>query len=163
GSIDVGKDADLALFNGHPLNGYSRVEMTLVEGEVYFQRSEKLKAFAASAVPPATPVKEIKPIERRADASHRLLCSTVHPVSGAAVETADLSVERVTTALIVPRAGKDLGVDAARVIKADGLHVYPGMIDAGTVIGLTEVDSARETSDFAEGGDFQPDLRASTA
>jgi imidazolonepropionase-like amidohydrolase len=36
------------------------------------------------------------------------------------------------------------------------------MIDAGTVLGLTELGSARETHDFAEGGDFQPDLRAST-
>ena len=36
------------------------------------------------------------------------------------------------------------------------------MIDAGTVLGLTEMDSARETHDYAEGGDFQPDLRAST-
>src|SRR5437667_8041202 len=37
------------------------------------------------------------------------------------------------------------------------------MIDAGTVLGLTELGSARETHDFAEGGDFQPDLRASIA
>src|SRR5437667_11351958 len=37
------------------------------------------------------------------------------------------------------------------------------MIDAGTVLGLTEVGSARETHDFSEGGDFQPDLRASIA
>src|SRR5262249_52400577 len=44
-----------------------------------------------------------------------------------------------------------------------GLHLYPGMIDAGTVLGLTELGSARETHDFAEGGDFQPDLRASMA
>jgi hypothetical protein len=34
------------------------------------------------------------------------------------------------------------------------------MIDAGTVLGLTELGSARETQDFNEGGDFQPDLRA---
>ena len=49
------------------------------------------------------------------------------------------------------------------VMDATGLHLYPGMIDAGTVLGLTELGSARETHDFAEGGDFQPDLRASTA
>ena len=30
-------------------------------------------------------------------------------------------------------------------------------------MGLVEVDSARETRDHAEGGEFQPDLRASTA
>ena len=44
------------------------------------------------------------------------------------------------------------------MIDASGLHVYPGMIDAGSVLGLVEVDSARETRDHAEGGDFQPDL-----
>jgi imidazolonepropionase-like amidohydrolase len=49
------------------------------------------------------------------------------------------------------------------VVNAPGLHLYPGMIDAGTVIGLTELGSAKESHDFAEGGDFQPDLRASTA
>jgi imidazolonepropionase-like amidohydrolase len=39
GSIEVGKDADLAIFNGHPLSVYSRVEMTLIEGDVYFDLS----------------------------------------------------------------------------------------------------------------------------
>src|SRR5262249_34873623 len=50
-----------------------------------------------------------------------------------------------------------------RVVDAEGMHLYPGMIDAGTVLGLTELGSARETHDFAEGGDFQPDLQASIA
>lgn len=38
GSIDVGKDADLAIFNGHPFSIYSHVEMTLIEGDVLFDR-----------------------------------------------------------------------------------------------------------------------------
>jgi imidazolonepropionase-like amidohydrolase len=42
GSIDVGKDADLAIFNGHPFSIYSRVEMTLIEGEVFFDRKVDL-------------------------------------------------------------------------------------------------------------------------
>lgn len=42
GSIDVGKDADLVLFNGHPFSVYSRPEMTLIEGEVFFDRREDL-------------------------------------------------------------------------------------------------------------------------
>ena len=40
GSIEVGKDADLAIFNGHPLSVYSRPEMTFIEGEVYFDRNK---------------------------------------------------------------------------------------------------------------------------
>jgi cytosine/adenosine deaminase-related metal-dependent hydrolase len=42
GSIDVGKDADLVLFNGHPFSVYSRPEMTLIEGEVFFDRRQDL-------------------------------------------------------------------------------------------------------------------------
>ena len=36
GSIETGKDADLVLWNGHPLSVYSRAKMTLVDGIVYF-------------------------------------------------------------------------------------------------------------------------------
>jgi imidazolonepropionase-like amidohydrolase len=39
GSIDVGKDADIAIFNGHPFAPASRVEMTLIDGRVFFDRS----------------------------------------------------------------------------------------------------------------------------
>jgi imidazolonepropionase-like amidohydrolase len=39
GSIDVGKDADLAIFNGHPFAPASRVEMTLIDGRVFFDRT----------------------------------------------------------------------------------------------------------------------------
>src|SRR5205085_10188213 len=43
GSIDVGKDADLVLFNGHPFSVYSRPEVTMIEGEVYFDRKQDLQ------------------------------------------------------------------------------------------------------------------------
>jgi len=39
GSIEVGKDADLAIFSAHPFSAYTMVEMTLIEGEVYFDRN----------------------------------------------------------------------------------------------------------------------------
>lgn len=39
GSIDVGKDADLAIFSGHPFAPSSRVEMTLIDGRVFFDRA----------------------------------------------------------------------------------------------------------------------------
>jgi len=48
-----------------------------------------------------------------------------------------------------------------RVIDAKGLNVYPGMIDAGTVVGIAEVSSVRETSDTGEVGKFNPQLRTS--
>lgn len=40
GSIDVGKEADLAIFSGHPTSIYSRCDMTLVDGIVRFDAQE---------------------------------------------------------------------------------------------------------------------------
>ncbi|HKO60775.1 MAG TPA: amidohydrolase [Pyrinomonadaceae bacterium] len=42
GSIETGKDADLAIWNGHPLSVYSRVDTTFVDGEVLFDRERDL-------------------------------------------------------------------------------------------------------------------------
>ena len=36
GSIDVGKDADLVVYDGHPLSVYGVVQQTYVDGELYF-------------------------------------------------------------------------------------------------------------------------------
>ena len=43
GSIDVGKDADIAIWTGHPFSVYSRVETTMIEGDVYFDRAKDAK------------------------------------------------------------------------------------------------------------------------
>jgi imidazolonepropionase-like amidohydrolase len=42
GSIDVGKDADVVIWNGHPLSVYSRVETTMIDGDIYFDRNQDL-------------------------------------------------------------------------------------------------------------------------
>ena len=41
GSIEEGKDADIAIFSGHPFNIYTQVEMTIVDGEIVFDRSKE--------------------------------------------------------------------------------------------------------------------------
>ena len=43
GSIDVGKDADLAVWTAHPLSTYARVETTFVDGEILFDRQRDLQ------------------------------------------------------------------------------------------------------------------------
>jgi len=42
GSIEVGKDADLSLWNNHPLSVYANVDKTFVDGQVYFDRQQDL-------------------------------------------------------------------------------------------------------------------------
>src|SRR5581483_1951524 len=94
GSIEVGKDADFALFSGHPLNSYSRVEMTLVEGEVYFQRSPRPQADPAARPGPAPAVTHFKPIPRGDGRRYVLVGATVHLVSGPTLSQGTVVVER---------------------------------------------------------------------
>ncbi|MDT4966208.1 MAG: hypothetical protein QOJ64_945 [Acidobacteriota bacterium] len=42
GSLDVGKDADVVIWNGHPLSVYSRVDTTFIDGEIFFDREKDL-------------------------------------------------------------------------------------------------------------------------
>lgn len=39
GSIEVGKDADIVIWSGHPFSAFSRAETTMIEGETYFDRA----------------------------------------------------------------------------------------------------------------------------
>ncbi|MEZ6142131.1 MAG: amidohydrolase family protein [Zavarzinella sp.] len=156
GSIEVGKDADLAIFNGHPLNGFSRCEMTLVEGEVYFQNAEKLVPFAPAAISPTKPTLAKFP-ELPKSGSYLLKNVELHN-PGAKPITTDVRI----VAGKIDEIGTKLPQNNATVLEAKGYRLYPGMIDAGTIIGLTEIGSAKETQDFAESGDFQPDIQAAT-
>src|ERR1700693_1895597 len=42
GSIEVGKDADLAIYNHDPLSVYAVVQKTLIDGQVYFDRQRDI-------------------------------------------------------------------------------------------------------------------------
>jgi adenine deaminase len=44
GSIDVGKDADLVIYNRDPLSVYAIAQKTLIDGQVYFDRDRDLAA-----------------------------------------------------------------------------------------------------------------------
>jgi imidazolonepropionase-like amidohydrolase len=42
GSIEAGKDADLAIFDKHPLSNFSKVEKVYIDGQLYFDRDHDL-------------------------------------------------------------------------------------------------------------------------
>lgn len=48
-------------------------------------------------------------------------------------------------------------------IELTDMHIYPGMIDGGTNLGLSEVGSISLTQDYRELGDFTPHMQALTA
>lgn len=86
--------------------------------------------------------------------------ATVYPVSGPPIERATLVFERGVITALAPGAPAPQG---ARVIDGAGLRVYPGLIGASTLVGLTEVNAARATVDIDETGDVTPEVRAAVA
>lgn len=84
---------------------------------------------------------------------------TVHPV------TAEPFVGRVVVRDgLIEAASPDAAVSAgATRIDATGLHVYPGLFDAMSTMGLVEINAVSATVDQAEMGAYNPHLRAATA
>ena len=82
-----------------------------------------------------------------------------------------VSGDDIENGTVVIRDGKIEAVGAnvnvpsgAQQIEGRGLSVYPGMIDAGTSLGLVEVpQGANGTVDTAEVGDLNPNARAAVA
>ena len=49
GSIDVGKDADLVLYDKYPLSDFAKVQKVLIDGTVYFDRDKEISDLTAKA------------------------------------------------------------------------------------------------------------------
>jgi imidazolonepropionase-like amidohydrolase len=43
GSLEAGKQGDMAIFSEHPMSAYTRCDMTVIEGDVYFDRDALVK------------------------------------------------------------------------------------------------------------------------
>ncbi len=162
GSLQVGKDADISIWAGHPLSVYSRCETTLIEGEVYFQRRDAYgidgRSFTKNVLSPRDP-RPIPPTPRLSKV-YAIVGGTVHRVSGPPISNGTVILQNGKITQVGVGATLPAG---AVVVDARGLHVYPGFIDAGTSIGLSEVSPVPVTVDSAELGDYQPDLLGLTA
>lgn len=85
---------------------------------------------------------------------------TVHPVTRP--EIRDGSVLIIDGRIAGVGAGI-AGPSGIRVVDGHGLHLYPGLINAATNVGLSEISSLRDTVDLDEIGLFNPELRAEIA
>ncbi len=64
----------------------------------------------------------------------------------------------------ITAAGTNIQIPSgAEVINCNGMKIYPGMIDAGTKIGLVEVGSIPQGTDERESGEIIPQMKALTA
>ncbi|HEV3122174.1 MAG TPA: amidohydrolase family protein, partial [Isosphaeraceae bacterium] len=168
GSIEPNKDADIVLFNAHPFDGFSRCELALIDGEVWFQRRDPDGKLAPrpgehATAPLASEESRKRPLEIAAspNRTYALTGATIHPVSGPDIPGGTIVISKGKITAI---GGAETVVEAgAQSFDLHGLDIWPGMIDAGSVLGLFEVGSLPETQDYSDSAQFQPELHTSTA
>lgn len=89
-----------------------------------------------------------------------LVGGTIHPISGPAISDGAIVLEG---GRIKALGAADVVPEGCRRIAIPGRHVYPGLIDAGTELGLVEIPSIRATVDRTETGSLNPNVRAQVA
>ena len=86
-----------------------------------------------------------------------LVGATLHPVVGNEIPAGVLVLEKGKIVAL----GNNVAIpDAAQRIDVTGKHIYPGLIDAYTDVGLVEINSIRATIDSMEIGSINPNVKS---
>lgn len=161
GSLEPGKDGDIVIWDGHPLSVYGKARMSLIEGEVYFERKDAFGVDSASKFKTKLDKNRRTPMlpMPRESSAYAITGATIHTVSGDAIENGTVVMRdgKITA------VGKNVEVGNAVRVNASGLHIYPGFIDAGSSIGLAEISGIGQMVDTTELGNNHADLTAYTA
>lgn len=187
GTLEVGKDGTIAVWDAEPLSTYARCHLTLARGRTIFEwkpgNDETWQAYAEAVAGYAAEVAErngtVEPEEEDAQAEadeeawhawthlgkgeHYLLDNVrIHsmvdePFKGW-LEVKDGRIMRMGTGSFTLR--KPAG---ATMIDGRGMGLYPGFINGTDATGLYEIGSVRGTDDRRETGSDQPDLSIASA
>lgn len=184
GSLEAGKEGDVVLLTESPFNSYARVEKTIVDGIIYYDASDEagtrdqpFNPFPdPRTVTPTTPISSTQPGTRAPENDNAasdgngdeqstqeqvtaLVGGTVHPVSGPPIPNG-VVVLQGGRILDVGMSGNVTVPSGAMRIDAAGKHVYPGMIDPLTTVGLLEFGAVGQATDQSEVGEYNPHIRA---
>lgn len=111
-----------------------------------------LLSFVSLAQVPAPGSKQEKPIA--------IMNAYAHLGNGEVIENSVVTFENGKITNVADARTVRLDLAGYQVIKAEGMHVYPGLIASNTILGLEEIAAVRATRDQAETGDFNPNVRA---
>ncbi len=102
--------------------------------------------------PPAPGRAQDKPIA--------IMNATAHLGTGEVIENSAITFKDGVITNVADATTIRLDLTDYEVINAEGLHVYPGLIAANTIIGLEEIAAVRASRDQAETGEYNPNVRA---
>lgn len=109
-------------------------------------------AGGALASDPIPAPKQKKPIA--------LIGGTIYTVSGEVISGGTVVFDKG----VITAVGTNVAIPAdAERVDVKGKSVYPGLVDAYSIMGLTEIGSVRGTLDYNETGDVNPNARAEVA
>ncbi len=177
GTLEVGKDGDVVLLSGDPFNTYVRVEKTIVDGIIYYDVNDEAgtrkEPFRALPPGPSTAVGagETSDVtleigydaslatDLLEDGSFALVGGMLHPVSSEPVEDGVLIVRNGRITAVGPATQISVPDDVTRV-DVTGKHIYPGMIDPLTNLGIYQFGAVGQATDVSETGTYNPHIRA---
>ena len=84
---------------------------------------------------------------------------TVHTITNGILDHTDVLIQDGK----IMGVGTNLSAAGVKILDCSELHIYPGFIDSGTRLGLSEVGAVSVTNDFSEIGDIIPQMQALTA
>jgi len=179
GSLEEGKQGDVVLLTHSPFNSYARVEKTIVDGIVYYDvaheaetRDQPFRTFPdAGTITPTSPMSTASTSGNVSNGAMTdgnggevqddivaLVGGMVHPVSDPAITNGVVLFSGGLIRAVGPATQVSVPSGATR-IDVSGKHVYPGMIDPLTTVGLYEFGQVGQATDDEEVGQFNPHIR----
>jgi imidazolonepropionase-like amidohydrolase len=87
--------------------------------------------------------------------------ATIHTVTKGTITNGTIVMDRGKITAI---GGAEVAVPrGAKVVDVTGKHIYPGLIDAYSTVGISEIGAVDVSNDVNEMGDFNPNVRAEIA
>ena len=124
-----------------------------------FKHAMKVAVVAAVVVPATLDAQVRMTVPPQAEAV-AIQGATIHTVTNGVIENGTI----IFNDGIITSIGVNLDVPAGtRVVDGDGKHIYPGLIDAYSTVGISEIGAVDVSNDVNELGDFNPNVRADVA
>ncbi|SVB89541.1 uncharacterized protein METZ01_LOCUS242395, partial [marine metagenome] len=117
-------------------------------------------AVAASLVSPTVVRAQVRMTVPAQSEPVALRGATIHTVTNGVIENGTILFENG----VIRAIGTDVEIPTGtRVVDVSGKHIYPGLIDAYSTVGISEIGAVDVSSDVNELGDFNPNVRAAVA